>query len=605
MDFLKQFTLYDVFLVAIGLITASIVRIFYDSYKERKRLEELDTLVAAYNESMNTYSEGIMIISNNHEILFSNKETHRILGKDRDALTVDFLNKNVRLHRVNSARGEPLLDALKGNTTIPNAWISIGKNTLPVAVSSHTFEVESTIAKNTLWRIVTLQDIAAKAKLQGEDEGLGLDIDRLTGLPPKDHLSRKLLTVIADATQTQGMAALGMLGIGDYHHVQSKYGTKKIDILLKSIAKIISEAIKDKEKLYRFDHDNLAIVFEEVFDTKAVEERVGYFRKQIENLLETQRIVADVMDGIYFIQRPYPHADEAVDGCLNVLYSQGIAGVKKEEKAPTQKENGNSVLLPEIPLQERLGKKEFKDAIRNNDFFVFYQPIYTLEKEELIGVEVLSRLNYKKEGILMPDLFLQQAIECNMMVEVTSHLLDRVLSQKKFWSVKTGRDLDTTINLAISDIRSGVFTEMLEKKMMEHDIDPSMVTIDISEELLEVDYEAVHEECHMLKNLGVKLVIDHFGKGSISLNHLAALPLHAIKMGEAIISDITKKEEKLRLVSGIISMGEKLDLKVGATFVDSSTVKALLGRVNCHFAQGNYLGKAVPAFEINDLIQSV
>jgi len=599
MGFLEQFTLYDVFLVAIGLITASIVRIFYDSYKERKRLEELDELIAVYNESMNTYDEGIIIISDNHEILFSNNEAHRILRKDQDNLTVAFLNEEVTLRMQNSVKEEGLLTALGENATLPNAWIAIGQYTVSVAVSSHTFQVESGTAKNVLWRIVTLQDNTGKVKLQEKIESTGFSTDILTGLPVKHHLSSKLLTVISAAMQARGAAALGMLGINDYHYMQSKHGIEKIDTLLKSIVKTLSEDIKENEVLYRFDHDSLAIVFEEVFDVKVVEERVAYFKKRIKDILMVQRVVTDVVDGVYFIQRPYPSAAHVLDGCLNTLYYKSMTRSKRKESTQFLKESESKV-----PLPERLGKKEFKNAIKNNDFFVFYQPIYALKKDKLIGVEVLSRLNYKKEGILMPEFFLQQATECNMMTEVTAHLLDRVLSQKRFWSVQMNRDLDTTINLGISDIRSGVFTEMLEKKMIEYDIDSSMVTIDISEEVLEMDYEAVFEECYMLNKLGVKLAIDHFGKGSISLNHLTTLPLHAIKMDKSMIAGITEKEEKLRLVSGIISMGRKLDMEVGATFVDSGTVKTLLGRINCHFAQGNYLGKAVPAFEITDLMQS-
>jgi EAL domain-containing protein (putative c-di-GMP-specific phosphodiesterase class I) len=165
-------------------------------------------------------------------------------------------------------------------------------------------------------------------------------------------------------------------------------------------------------------------------------------------------------------------------------------------------------------------------------------------------------------------------------------------------------DLDTTINLSLSDIHSSVFTEALEKKIIEYEINPATITIDISEEIFEEDFKAVFEECYMLEKLGVKLAIDHFGKGSITLKNLSLLPLHAIKIDGSIIEGVEIEEEKVRLVSGMISMGRKLGLEVGATFVDSRAVKIVLGRVGCNFAQGNYLGKAVPAFEITDLINS-
>ena len=599
MGFLDRFTLYDVFLVAIGLITASIIRIFYDSYKERKRLEELDALIAVYNESMNTYDEGIIIISDNHEILFSNREAARILKREQDDLNMAYLDEKVLLRIQNSLKEAHFFDALEENITIPNARVVIGHYSLPVSVGSHTFETKGTAVKHVFWRIVTLQDISGQVKLHEKIESTGLSTDVLTGLPVKHHLLDKLLTVITATMQARGSAALGMFGINDYHHMQSKYGVEKIDILLKSVAQTISEETEEKETLYRFDHDSFAIIFEEISDPKKTEERMTYFAKRMKDILMVQGIDSGVIEGVYFIQRPYPTASQVVDGCLNALYYRSITRPKRKENTMRMKGGGG-----QMPHQERLGKKEFRQAIENNDFFFFYQPIYALKKDTLIGVEVLSRLNYKKEGILMPDFFLQQATECNMMTEVTAYLLDRVLSQKRFWSAQMNKDIDTTINLGMSDIRSGVFTEMLEKKMLEYNIDPSMVTIDISEDILNADYEAVFEECYMLDRLGVKLAIDHFGKESISLNHLTTLPLHAIKMDKSMIEGISEKEEKLRLVSGVISMGRKLDMEVGATFVDSATVKMLLGRINCQFAQGNYLGKAVPAFEITDLIRN-
>jgi len=597
MDFLAQFTLYDVFLVAIGLMTASIVRIFYDSYKERKRLEELDALVAVYNESMNAYDEGIIIISDAQEILFANKEAQRILGTEKQHPTMDFLKEKVKIRLKNSLKEEGLFSVLKENATIPNAQLQIGKRTLAVALSSNSFHIAQSGAGNSRWRIITIQDISAKVKLQEKIESTAFSTDILTGLPVKHHLVSKLQTLLVTAIQLDMKPALGMFGISDYHYMQSKYGVEKIDILFKSIAKAVSEDLEEKETLYRFDHDSFAIVFEEMPDEKALKKRLAYLEKRIKDILMVQKIDTGVISGFYLMQRPYPSAGQVIDRCLHTLYYKSIARPKKKERTMLLKDGEMT-----IAAAERLGKKEFREAIKNNDFFFFYQPIYALKNDTLIGVEVLSRLNYKKEGLLMPDYFLRQAVESNMMTEVTAHLLDRVLSQKRFWAVQINEDLDTTINLGLADIHSGIFTEMLEKKIIEYEIDPSTITIDISEEILDMDYEAVYEECYMLEKLGVKIAIDHFGKGSVPLRHISMLPLHAIKMDKSVIEGMAEKEEKIRLVSGIVSLGRKLELELGATFVDSNTTKVLLGRVGCHFAQGNYLGKAVPAFEITNLI---
>ncbi len=599
MGFLSRFTLYDVFLVALGLVIASIIRIFYDSYKERKRLEELDALVSVYNESMDTYNEGVIIISDNHEIIFSNKEIRRILRIGEDELNVEYLREKVFFLVQNNTRKVHFFDGLKEHDALPNAEIIIGAHNLAIAANSHIFETKSVTKNPMLWRIITLRDISGQVRLQKKIESTGLSTDVLTGLPVKHHLLSKLPKMIATMMQSQEMGALGMLGIENYHTMQSTYGLEKMDILMKSIAKVVAEEMRDQEIFYRFDHDNFAIVFEGISDENKVRMRMSGLQGRIEDFLTIRAIDTSITSGVYFIKDPYPTAKRVVDGCLGILYAKSATQSKKQDSLFSLRESwGNT------SVGEKLDKQVFKNAIKNNDFFFFYQPIYALKNETLIGVEVLSRLNYKKEGILMPDFFLPQAIESNMMTEVTEHLLDRVLSQKMFWLAQMGKDIDTTINLGISDIQSGVFTEMLEQKILEYHINPAMITIDISEDILEMEYEAVLEECHMLGKLGVKLAVDHFGRGSISLQNLATLPLYSIKMGAPLVSHIAEKEEKLRLVSGVISMGRKMDMQVGATFVDSENIKTLLGRIGCHFVQGNYLGKPMPAFEVAELVRN-
>lgn len=596
MGFFEQFSLYDVFLVAIGLVTASIVRIFYDSYKEKKKLDELDELVAVYTESMNSYEEGLLIVSEDNEIVFSNKEAHRIVQSSDKNLDVQYLANNVQIRLQDSSKEERFLAAVERVPAITNAQLIIGTHTLPVSINSNKFYIKTDTLKNSFWHVIVMQDISAKIELQKKIESTGLSTDILTGLPTRRHLTGRLLSVVLQASQNEKESALGMLTVDNFHHLQAIFGVDKIDLVLKTIVKDMSHDILDIEELYRFDHDSFAIIFKEASDKNSIERRLRHFEMIIQNALHAEKVKADISKGVYYIEKPYATVEQTINGCLNSLYEKNI--ISKTQKS-TIKETSDS-----ISTSKKLSKKDFKNAIKGSDFFFFYQPIYELKKDKLIGVEVLTRFNYKKEGLLMPDIFLKQAIECGMMTEVTAHLLDSVLSQKHFWSSQMNVDLDTTINLGMPDIRSGVFTELLEEKILEYAINPLTITIDISEEVLEEDFEAVYEECYMLNKLGVKLAIDHFGKKSINLQNTGMLPLHAIKIDGSIIDGMTDKEEKIRLVSGIISMGRKFGVKVGATFVDSRAVKILLGRVGCSFAQGHYLGKPVPAFEITDLIQN-
>ncbi len=601
MNFLEQFTLYDVFLVALGLIIASIVRIFYDSYQERKRLNELDELVTIYNESMNAHDEGVLIISDKNEIVFSNIEVCRILNVERNALDYSYLNNMVRITFPNSVKEKSFLSSIEEKKIITHAQIIIGSITLPVSVHSNTFYMRSENRKDGLWRIITIQDITRKIKLQEKIESTGLSKDILTGLPMKYHMTGKLLSTILRASQNKEISALGMLSIENYHILQAMYGMDKIDTVIKKLVKVLSDEVDEEEMLYRFDHDNFAIIFTKISNTIQLKERLKELKLLMDSILSKEKIESTTLVGFTLIAKPYPSVDQAIHRCLHSLYS-GLLKIPTNIKT-SSKTLVDSYAKKHIPT-EKLGKKEFEQAIANNDFFFFYQPIYALKENKLIGVEVLTRLNYKKEGLIYPEIFLEQAIECNMMTELTSHLLDHVLSQKQFWTTQLTQPLEITINLSISDINSGIFTETLERKILEYDIDPKTIIIDISEDIFEENFKAVFEECYMLDKLGVRLIIDHFGKGCITLKNLSLLPLSAIKLDGLLVQGIEEDDEKVKLAKGITLMAKNLNMEVGATFIDSEAVKIVLEDVGCVFAQGNYLGKAAPAFEIADIIHS-
>jgi len=598
MDILKQFTLLDVFLVAVVLVTASIIRIFYDSYRERKRLEELDELISVYDTSMNMYDEGILILSDSQDILFENKELERIFGVPKEEITIEFLQKKVLIRTQDSLQELGLLDVLKKHAVFPDAELRVGNRTLAVTLSSNYFRTKHNDAENSSWHIVTIRDMTAQNKLREKMKSTVLGRDVTTGLPVRQQLLRDLHTLLAAKEQGSIIPALGMLAVDEYHHLQSQYGTEKIDFLLRSISKTLSEALVEDETLYQFDHDSFVIVFANCDDAEKAKTRLSSFEERMRDIAALQKVKSDTASTFCNIEKPYPRTEKILDQCLRGLYRKNTSEAIEEENTLSF----NKDRMDSLSIRRNLGKREFEKAIKSNRLLVYYQPIYALKDDSLIGLEALSRLNDEKEGLLMPDFFLQKAIECNMMTEITSHLLDRILSQKRFWFMQMKKDLDTTINLSLSDIKSGIFSEVLEKKILEHMIDPKTITIDISEEILEVDYEAVFEECYMLNKLGVKLAIDHFGKGSISLRNIGRLPLHTIKIDGSIIEGIEQKEDNLRLASGIVSMGRKLDFEVGATFVDTNTIKILLGRIGCQFAQGNYLGKAAPAFEITPLL---
>ena len=597
MHFLNQFTLYDVFLVAVGLVLASVIRIFYDSYKERVRLKKLGRMVKVYNDSMDIYEEGVLIISDKKEVIFANKEAARIFALKSGDVTMEYLKEKVSIRLSGASEEDEFMDIVHKRRNIPQAHIIAGNSSIPVSINTNKFHMQ--FDHNDSWRIIILQDIASKLRLQERMDSISSYKDLLTNLPTRYHLTSDLVAVILKAAQQNQMSAIGMLGIRDFTILQTVNSIEKMDLVLRDIVRDTLATLDADATLYRFDCDALAIVFENITEKNGIRRQMDSIILKIQNFLLSENIKAETMQSLYFIGEKEISVETILNESYRILRSRYNEKINNTHVSAI---GHNGDVSSAKYLANKLSKEDFLKGIENKDYFFFYQPIYSLVDDTIMGVEVLTRLNHKKYGFLLADDFMPKAIECGIMPEITSYLLDNVLGQKKFWLKERGIDLDMTINLALSDLQSGIFTEILEKKLLEFEVDPKSIIIDIPEMVLAEDFDSVSEEFYMLDKMGVRLCIDHFGQESISLKHLEILPLESVKIDSSIVRNMAGNEHKRRLVSGIVSLGDELGLRIGANHVDSQETRDLLQTLGCHFAQGYYFEKAVPAFEITEVI---
>ncbi len=598
MGFLEQFTHYEVFLVALGLVIASLIRIFYDSVQERKQIKQLSESLKVYSESIDMYEEAVVMISDKGEIIFFNKEASRIFGSNQEVLDIEHLRKRVSIRLERTIEEQNFLEVIQNKKNITNAYIITKNLSVPVSVNTNKFYMS--FDRDSFWQVIIVQDLTSKVKLQERVKSVGSYKDLLTGLPTRYHLTHDLVSVIVKSANQNNKSALGIFGIREFHSLRVINGLEQIDSLMKIITKGLLEILLENETLYRFECDSFAIIFEDSSDKNGIRKRLNYIIIKLQNILVSQKLNVNTIQGLHFIGQVQPTAEEVIYECFKALRSKNNEIIIKTGETLKLSFDGNKIETTTYDLK----KNDFQHAIENRDFFFFYQPIVDLESNEFIGVEVLTRLNHKEYGFLVADDFLDKAIEFGMASEITTYLLDSVLSQKKIWSMDSNTNFDLTINLALSDLQSGVFAETLENKLMEYKIEPSSIIIDIPEIILSEDFDSIIEEFHMLNKIGVKLSIDHFGKDFVNLRHIEQLPLYAIKIDKSIILDIVGNEHKMRLVSSIISMGKKFGIKVGANYVDSYQIRDLLIDLDCDFAQGYYFGKAVPAFELNKLMQN-
>ena len=169
MNFLDLFSLNDVFLAATGLMLVSILRIYYDSYVEKKKVKRFGSSLEIYNSLIEDSREGLLIISDNNEIIFANTEATNILRTNTEKLDSSYLD-TLRIENEDNGKNESLFEMLHTKNYIANAYLINNSHKLPISISIN--KVNTSPNAYNYWSIVILRDMTSINDLREGARGL-------------------------------------------------------------------------------------------------------------------------------------------------------------------------------------------------------------------------------------------------------------------------------------------------------------------------------------------------------------------------------------------------------------------------------------------------
>ena len=611
MHFSEFFTPYSIFLSGIVLVVASILNIYVRARKEHKRLQELNNKVKVYNESIEAYEEGVLILSHENEVLFVNQEFADYFGIKDEEVTKAFLSDIQLVSILNPTESVGFLDAVDRRKYISDVQVPGMLHPAPVKISSNLFQDPGD--NSAFWRVIVMHDLSEYYRLQKQFQKTQSYNDLLTDLPIQGRLVGDLVDANLRSNIQATSIVLAFFGIKHFAMQRSTLGYKKTNLMIQYTSEVLKKMIKEDEKLYYRGRGDFAIL---IADSDNPDEDVLAIKERVHTLQEAllkKEMEAEFSQAIMHLKQDRRTPDAIVDRCHEMQLESERFGkslfeetdednVHQSSFAPTT--HSNKLERESSPKQPRFTRTDFANAIQRKEFFSFYQPIFDLGNNRLIGAEYLMRWNHPKFGLLNASEFLDKAVKLNMLTEITDYLLENVFSHKASWDNFGIEDLNLSINFAMPELRVANFAEKLERKLNEHAIDAETITIDISEKLLSEDIRILREEVAVLKKVGVQIAMDSFGEGFTHLRLLEELPFDTIKIDQSLIRDIEINPDKRKLVSAIIAMGKGLGVTVGATYIDSDSVRDTLKRLGCDYGQGYYFSKALPFFEMLNFIQA-
>jgi EAL domain-containing protein (putative c-di-GMP-specific phosphodiesterase class I) len=251
----------------------------------------------------------------------------------------------------------------------------------------------------------------------------------------------------------------------------------------------------------------------------------------------------------------------------------------------------NHVVTSSDPLAGRL-----KQAIESNELYLLYQPIVEGYTKRLVGVEALVRWQDPDIGMIPPAAFIPLAEQSDLIHALTTWTLNQALYQCREWQ-RMGRRVPVSVNLSPLCLQNPSLPGVVAERLKAWEISPAYLELELAEGQELEDVETAIRTLHRLRELGIRISLDNFGRGNSSLTRFKALPIDAVKIDKSFIQGVLENGADWAIVRTLIDMTQILGRKVVADGVESQELCDVLTVAGCDALQGDFAGMATPAPE--------
>jgi len=402
--------------------------------------------------------------------------------------------------------------------------------------------------------------------------------DSLTGLPNRTNLMQHLQLIINQSKVENSMFAVLFLDLDHFKMVNDTMGHDVGDLLLKAVSRRLRNYLRGQDFIARLGGDEFTIVLQNIRNLKVVEEIAEKLRESIKDpfvflrrkIMVTTSIGASVfpVDGEE-ISDLLKHADSAMFRAKNLrdqfcFYKSGM----------------------EAEVSERFElQRDLRLAVEKNELKLLYQPKMDLKSSLVLGAEALLRWNHSSKGQLTPSEFIEVAEACDLMPIINSWVIQEGIKQLVAW-LKNGHRLKLSFNVSLSGSTLDSLYETISSIMTLYPTVKGFVELEITENALMCQPELICKELLKIRELGVSIALDDFGRGYSSLNHLKDLPVDVLKIDRLFISGLANNHNDKAIVKNIINLARELNIETVAEGVETIAQKTILAKLNCHYFQG-------------------
>ncbi len=415
--------------------------------------------------------------------------------------------------------------------------------------------------------------------------------DPLTALLNQYVLEKNIETLVHSEELKE--FTLIMIAIDKFSFVNETYGYSAGDAILYEVARRISSCATGSYQVYRYKGDEFVVLCTDVEDDNEISVRV-------QNILS-------------LLKESYQYRDKIIDINVSIGVFTWNDDTRAEDpiKAVTQAKNyakylgSNQMQRFEQHIYKKLMimnelQADIINGIKEEQFFLVYQPLFYLGNESIAEVEALIRWKHPEKGLLYPDQFIELAEQAGTIINIDQWVLETACKQLSEWKRNKINPVILSINVSAKSFETKNFVPSIVEMMQKYNIDPALLQLEITERMVIKNVEESISKLNELRSMGIQVAIDDFGIGYSSLSYIVRLPIDSIKIDKSFVQNINTSKEAKTIVSTIINLCKTLKLRVIAEGIESRVELDYLKLNKCDIGQGYYFSKPVTISEIEE-----
>ncbi len=446
-------------------------------------------------------------------------------------------------------------------------------------LQNFTLELESRVESRTMELSDALADLQkAQEKLLQREQRLTYDAfhDTLTGLPNRAWLMQRLQYL---ANQKQLYAVL-FTDLDRFKVINDSLGHLVGDELLKQATHRLREFLPNGATVARFGGDEFVILFEDIKNLQEAIDLADHIQTELERpfKLNEYELFVTISIGITISNEDYQKPED-------ILRDADIAMYQAKNKGRDRYDVFNPITR-ELAIARLDLENDLRKAIDNQEFCMFYQPIFSLQTNQICGFESLVRWNHPSGKLISPSSFIPIAEEIGLINVLGWWILRESLRQMQIWHQLFGdRLLWVNVNISPRQLKQLNFAEGVQKILNDRCLPSNCLKLEITESCLLESADSELLALEQLKNFNIKLCIDDFGTGYSSLSRLHELPINTLKIDRSFVKELEINSQN-SIVSTIINLAHTLNMDVVAEGIETEAQREILRSLGCDYGQG-------------------